>query len=144
MCVRAGGVGNEGGGGCFYAAAVDAELALHNCKCNVSGCCVMLLPLLLPLRSVCRIVEFRIVFAGPADIVYLACSRMLIGEYVLMLCLCVLQLENMCVICYGTREGGEYIQCVCMFTAYYVTYCLRTVVVVVIIVFVFDVHLASC
>lgn len=110
MCVRAGGVGNEGGG-CFYAAAVDAGLALHNCKCNVSGCCVMLLPLplllLLPLRSVCRIVEFRIVFAGPADIVYLACSRMLIGEYVLMLCLCVLQLENMCVICYGAGERGN-------------------------------------
>lgn len=102
----------------------------------------MLLPLLLPLRSVCRIVEFRIVFAGPADIVYLACSRMLIGEYVLMLCLCVLQLENMCVICYGAGEGGN--SCVCMFTAYYVTYCLRTVVVVVFIVFVFDVHLASC
>lgn len=84
----------RGAGGCFYAAAaVDAWLALHNCKCNVSGCCVMLLPLplplLLPLRSVCRIVEFRIVFAGPADIVYLAYSRMLIGEYVLMICLCV-------------------------------------------------------
>lgn len=147
MCVRAGGVGNEGGGMFYAAAAVDAGLALHNCKCNVSGCCVMLLPLplSLPLRSVCRIVEFRIVFAGSADIVYLACSRLLIGEYVLMLCLCVLQLENMCVICYGAGEEGEYIQCVCMFTAYYVTYCLRTVVVVVvIIVFVFDVHLASC
>lgn len=104
MCVRAGGVGE--GGGCFYAAAaVDAGLALHNCKCNVSGCYVMLLPL--PLRSVCRIVEFRIVFAGPADIVYLACSRLLIGEYVLMLCLCVLQLENMCVICYGAGERGN-------------------------------------
>lgn len=47
-------------------------------------------------------------FRRPADIVCLACSHMLIGEYVLMLCVCVLQLENMCVICYGAGEGGEY------------------------------------
>lgn len=104
LCVWAGDVWK--GGRCFYAAAVDAGLALHNCKCNVSGCCVMLLPLLL--CSVCCIVEFRIVFAGPADIVCLARSRMLIREYVLKLCLCVLQLENMCVICYEAREREKY------------------------------------
>lgn len=134
-----------GRGRCFYAGGVDVGLALHNCKCNVSGCCVMLLPLPLPLRSGCCIGEFRIVFAGQLTLsVSLALTCLLENTYWCCLSLCVTIGKYVCNLLWSRGRGR--IQCVCMFTAYYVTYCLRTVVVVfvVIVVFFFGVHLASC